>query len=95
MFSGLGVIGGKHLVPFGPCCYLATPHGLAFGDRGIGIWPRTQFRQKSRWYNPRSLPLEVRTMRLENKVALISGGARGMGAAEARLFTSKSAVERM
>ncbi len=28
-------------------------------------------------------------MRLENKVALISGGARGMGAAEARLFASE------
>ncbi|MFQ6029638.1 MAG: cyclopentanol dehydrogenase, partial [Dehalococcoidia bacterium] len=25
-------------------------------------------------------------MRLENKVALISGGARGQGAAEARMF---------
>ena len=31
-------------------------------------------------------------MRLENKVALISGGARGMGAVEARLFASKGAV---
>ncbi len=28
-------------------------------------------------------------MRLENKVALISGGARGMGAVEARLFASE------
>ncbi len=33
--------------------------------------------------------LEGRAMRLENKVALISGGARGMGAAEARLFASE------
>ena len=30
-------------------------------------------------------------MRLANKVALISGGARGMGAVEARLFTQESA----
>ena len=30
-------------------------------------------------------------MRLENKVAFISGGARGMGAAEARLFASEGA----
>ena len=30
-------------------------------------------------------------MRLENKVAFISGGARGMGAVEARLFSSEGA----
>ena len=30
-------------------------------------------------------------MRLENKVALISGGARGMGAAEARIFAREGA----
>jgi len=30
-------------------------------------------------------------MRLENKVALISGGARGMGAAEARMFAKEGA----
>ena len=30
-------------------------------------------------------------MRLENKVALISGGARGMGAAEVRIFAGEGA----
>ena len=30
-------------------------------------------------------------MRLENKVAMISGGARGMGAVEARLFAQEGA----
>ena len=30
-------------------------------------------------------------MRLENKVAFISGGSRGMGAAEARLFAQEGA----
>ena len=30
-------------------------------------------------------------MRLQNKVALISGGARGMGAAEARMFAREGA----
>ena len=30
-------------------------------------------------------------MRLENKVVFISGGARGMGAAEARLFAGEGA----
>ena len=30
-------------------------------------------------------------MRLENKVVFISGGARGMGAVEAKLFTSEGA----
>ncbi|MEE8465947.1 MAG: cyclopentanol dehydrogenase, partial [Dehalococcoidia bacterium] len=30
-------------------------------------------------------------MRLENKVAFVSGGARGMGAAEAKMFAREGA----
>ena len=38
-----------------------------------------------------SQPKEIDMLRLENKVALISGGSKGQGAAEAQLFASEGA----
>ena len=49
-------------------------------------WRRNEWRENA-FGDAAGANLEERmTMRLENKVALISGGARGMGATEARMF---------
>ena len=70
-----------------------NPRHCGITDEAYAIFYRIETRPLCEYNAPRQAKRRERrpTMRLEGKVAIISGGARGQGAAEARMFAREGA----